>query len=292
MEGVRVSGASAPKTMRLRYPGVCAGCGQSLPQREVAHYVRTSKTVRCLPCGPGVEEGHPAGGASDIPSPDLPPTPTAAPASTSVVAGAGAVELVQGELARGASCDDCGRRLKRGVEALFAPAGTAVLCLECVTLDTVHSVGVPGHGARKEHVKRQQRHQAKVRTAHPKLGKLILALSEDPSHVRAWQRGAVGEEEFGRRLDAIASTTLKVLHDRKVPRSSANIDHLAITTTGVWVLDGKRYKGKVQTRGHGLFSRGPADLYVAGRNQAKLVEAVKGRVETVRGLLEPFASVV
>jgi len=128
-----------------------------------------------------------------------------------------------------------------------------------------------------------------VHTAHPKLGGLILALSEDPSHVRAWQRGAVGEEEFGRRLDAIASTTLKVLHDRKVPRSSANIDHLAITTDGVWVLDAKRYKGKVETRGHGLFSRCPADLFVAGRNQTKLVEGVKGQVETVRRLLEPLA---
>ena len=118
---------------------------------------------------------------------------------------------------------------------------------------------------------------------------MILALSDDPQHVRAWQAGAVGEEEFGRRLSAMAGEKLKVLHDRKLPRSSANIDHLAVTSETIWVLDTKRYKGKVETRGHGLFSSQPPDLYVGGRNQMKLVEGVKWQVETVWSVLDPFA---
>jgi hypothetical protein len=165
-----------------------------------------------------------------------------------------------------------------------------VLCLECVTLDTVHTLGTPGAGARREHARRLERHQTRVRTAHPRLGGLILALADDPQHARAWQTGAVGEEEFGRRLSGCSGPGLKVLHDRKLPRSSANIDHLAVTAEGVWVLDAKRYKGKVETRGGGLFSSRAPELYVGGRNQTKLVGGVKRQVEIVRSLLAPLAS--
>ena len=128
-----------------------------------------------------------------------------------------------------------------------------------------------------------------MRTRHPRLGGLILTLNEDPQHVRAWRGGAVGEEAFGRALSSMASASLKVIRDRKLPQSSANIDHLAVTASGVWVLDSKRYKGaKVETRGNGLFSRRPPDLYVGGRNKTKLVEGVHRQVEVVRGLLDAY----
>lgn len=41
------------KRMRLRYAGTCVGCRQALEQGEWAYYLRTSRTVRCLSCGPG-----------------------------------------------------------------------------------------------------------------------------------------------------------------------------------------------------------------------------------------------
>jgi hypothetical protein len=165
-----------------------------------------------------------------------------------------------------------------------------MLCLECIALDTVHSIGTPGAGARVEHAKRLERHQSRVRTRHPRLGRVIIALSDEPQHITAWKTGAVGEEEFGRRLSGGASENLKVLHDRKIPGSRANIDHIAVTSSGVWVLDAKRYKGKVETRGAGLLSRRPPDLFVGGRNQTKLIEGVKKQVETVRSLIVPIST--
>jgi hypothetical protein len=298
-----MDGPKAVKTMRLRYDGACAGCDMSLLAGVRAHYLPSTKTVRCLDCGPAdaapVEATEPpkppSPGRTDppgaAPPPDRtfvawPPGPPTAPApndSTEPL-------LSQGALPRGASCGDCGRKLRRGAEALHDDALTEVLCLECVTLETVHSLGTPGAGARQEHARRLERHQTRVRTAHPRLGGLILALAEDPQHVRAWQTGAVGEEEFGRRLSGCSGPRLKVLHDRKLPRSAANIDHLAVTTETVWILDAKRYKGKVETRGGGLFSTRPPELYVGGRNQTKLVEGVKRQVETVQSLLSTLAS--
>jgi hypothetical protein len=295
-----MSEARAVKTMQLRYDGVCAGCNTPLPAGTRAHYLRNTRTVRCLACGP--TDDSPSGPAPD-PPPHLPSEqPSGAQPAASALAGGprdadlaspdgatAATVLSQGELPRATVCGDCGRNLRRGAEAVHDSALTEVLCLECVTLDTVHSLGTPGAGARREHQRRLARHQTKVRTAHPRLGGLILSLSEDPQHVRAWQAGAVGEEEFGRRLSGGAGPRLKVLHDRKVPRSAANIDHLAVTTEAIWIIDAKRYKGRVETRGHGLFSKRSPDLFVNGRNQTKLVEGVKGQVETVQSCLAPLA---
>jgi hypothetical protein len=302
--GGGMDGARAVKTMKLRYAGVCVGCDAPLPAGIRAHYLPPTKTVRCLDCGP--TEAPPVA-ATEPPKPP-PPSPSSrlsgapGPAPTFVAwppesssdspardAQAETV-LSQGELPRAAPCGDCGRNLRRGAEALHDRVLTEVLCLECVTLDTVHSLGTPGAGARREHARRLDRHQTRVRTAHPRLGGLILALADDPQHVRAWQTGAVGEEEFGRRLSGCSGPQLKVLHDRKIPRSSANIDHLAVTTEAVWVLDAKRYKGRVETRGGGLLSARPPELYVGGRNQTKLVEGVKRQVAIVHSLLSPLAS--
>lgn len=263
--------------MRLRYDGTCAGCGTAVKKGERAHYLPNAKQVRCLSCGHGELPLVPTAPAAEHQAPPGAPPPTDAP-----------IELVQGALTRNTRCNDCARALRRGVEALFDSRGRAALCLDCITLDTVHVLGTAGAGARKEHAKRLERHQTRVRTAHPRLGNLILALNDDPRHVRAWQTGAIGEEAFGEKLSSIASNTLKVLHDRKVPRSSANIDHLAVTSEGVWILDAKRYRGKVETRGHGLFSRKPPDLYVGGRNQMKLVAGAQKQVEVVR-LLDDFS---
>ncbi len=96
---------------------------------------------------------------------------------------------------------------------------------------------------------------------------------------------------FGRALSSIASESVKVLHDRKLPRSSANIDHLVVTTQAVWVLDSKRYPGaKIEARGHGPFSRGPPDLYVGGRNKMKLVDGVQRQVDVVQDLVSRFSA--
>lgn len=46
------------------------------------------------------------------------------------------------------------------------------------------------------------------------------------------------------RLDALAGPDLAVLHDRRIPRTRADIDHLVVTGGAVWVVDTKRYRGK------------------------------------------------
>jgi hypothetical protein len=63
----------------------------------------------------------------------------------------------------------------------------------------------------------------------------MLAVTDQPRSTTAWDVGAIGEERLGQGLDRIGCDTVRVLHDRRIPRSRANIDHLAVTAGGVYV---------------------------------------------------------
>ena len=86
--------------------------------------------------------------------------------------------------------------------------------------------------------------EERIRAKHPKIGGLIVALSDDPQSTTAWASGARGEAALGARLDQQASESLAVLHDRRIPGTKANIDHIVVATGGVFVVDAKRYVGK------------------------------------------------
>jgi Nuclease-related domain len=62
----------------------------------------------------------------------------------------------------------------------------------------------------------------------------------------AWQRGAAGERRTARLLGPLERHGWAILHDLAVPGSAANIDHLAIGPGGVFVVDSKQYRGRLQ----------------------------------------------
>jgi hypothetical protein len=38
------------------------------------------------------------------------------------------------------------------------------------------------------------------------------------------------------------------MHDRRIPRSKASIDHIVVTPGGVWVIDSPRHAGTAPAR--------------------------------------------
>jgi Nuclease-related domain len=62
---------------------------------------------------------------------------------------------------------------------------------------------------------------------------------------RTWQRGAQGERHTARLLDRLTRDGFVVFHDLAVPDSPANIDHLVIGPSGVFVIDSKQWTGGV-----------------------------------------------
>jgi hypothetical protein len=62
----------------------------------------------------------------------------------------------------------------------------------------------------------------------------------------AWRRGAAGERRTARLLEPLERQGWAVLHDLAVPGSRANLDHLVIGPGGVFVVDSKRYRGRLK----------------------------------------------
>lgn len=187
------------------------------------------------------------------------------------------------------TCRVCGADLPARTEAVYERTTKTVRCvvhLDGPEPEDVIDVGTPGASARQEFERRQRRREQRIRTEHPRLGRLMLALGDDPQSTKAWQQGATGEEALGRRLNDLASDRLLVLHDRRIPGSRANIDHLAVTPSGVFVIDAKRFKGRPQLKVEGGVLRPRVEkLMVSGRDRTKLVDGVLKQVEVVRSFV-------
>ena len=153
-------------------------------------------------------------------------------------------------------------------------------------VDEVES-GTAGASARREFERRKAKREERIRGRHPKLGGLILALSDERQSTTAWDVGAAGEERLGKGLDQRASDTVRLLHDRRIPKSRANIDHIAVTASGVYVIDAKKYRGRPHLKVEGGFFRPREErLLVGSRDCTKLVDGVLKQVDVVRGLLD------
>lgn len=143
--------------------------------------------------------------------------------------------------------------------------------------------GVAGGSARREHERRSAKDEARLRARWGRFGGIAVALTDERQSTRAWSTGAAGEELVGSRLDGTASESIRVLHDRRIAGTRANIDHLVITPGGVWVVDAKKYSGRPALRVEGGILRPRVEkLSVGGRDKTKLVEGVQWQVERVQ----------
>jgi hypothetical protein len=78
-----------------------------------------------------------------------------------------------------------------------------------------------------------------------------------------WRWGATGERRTARLLEPLEQHGWAVLHDLAIPGSQANIDHLVIGPGGVFAIDSKQYRGRLQLDAvgklwHGRYPLAPA----------------------------------
>jgi hypothetical protein len=95
----------------------------------------------------------------------------------------------------------------------------------------------------------------------------------DPSR---WARGAAGELVTAALLERLPRRRWVVLHDLALPGSRANIDHLVIGPTGVWVVDTKAYRARVAPRWHQVLVAGAPMRTAAVRWEAEVVSRLLG----------------
>ena len=210
-------------------------------------------------------------------------------------------------LRRADSCVSCGGALRIGERPGWDSVAKTVTCLSC--LGSSNSVASPGDAATpgpsapaldrgtagrsvtREAERRSERHRrqqddrvaadrewrSRIKAEHPLAGRVLAAVTPKvqaqppPQHVQAWVTGAPGEQKVGETLESIPG--IVVLHDRRKPPSRSNIDHVAVTPAGVWVIDAKvRSDKRLEFRNKGgLFGRDER-LVVGGRDETRLVD--------------------
>jgi hypothetical protein len=84
----------------------------------------------------------------------------------------------------------------------------------------------------------------------------------------AWRKGAAGERRTGRLLRPLERDGYKILHDRALPGSRANADHLLIGPAGVLVIDTKNWGKHTRITGGmagGIGARRRGRVWINGR---------------------------
>ncbi|HEX4033190.1 MAG TPA: nuclease-related domain-containing protein [Solirubrobacteraceae bacterium] len=217
-----------------------------------------------------------------------------------------------------AICTGCSEPLAAGGRAWWDGEARAVTCLSCRPFDDAKpntsgphpasphdpaddssgpiETGQAGWSAAREHEKRRQRREQRIEKRWGSLAPVIRFLSNDPRSVQAWDKGFAGERRLGEMLERGVGDGAVVLHDRKVPRTRGNIDHVVVAASGVWVIDAKAYTGRVEQRDVGGLFKADKRLYVKGRDKTKLAESMGWQIAAVRAALgdleTPISAVV
>lgn len=224
------------------------------------------------------------------------------------------------ELRRPDRCAQCDAELAIGTEAYWLKSRRVAVCTACYVAPETSAppadatlspesaddspAGVAGGSAQREYDKRSQRETARklkavaddeewrttIKAERPVLGRIVTAFTPKPQvgpesqSTAAWKTGADGERRVAEILADVPG--IAVLHDRLVPgHRGANIDHIVVGPSGVFVVDAKKYSGRLEVRDVGSMFRLDERLYVAGRDRSKTVDGVLGQVEVVRAAL-------
>ena len=190
-------------------------------------------------------------------------------------------ELKRLRLRYAGTCVICGAALDQGAEALYDRPTRTVRCIECPEGPAIEvpaiEAGLAGASARQRYDRLRAAREERVKGRLGNfLGGVVLAVTDEPQSTRAWRTGAIGEEKLAEALAGLDG--LLALHDRRVPGTRGNIDHLVVAPAGIFVVDAKRYQGLIQIR------RGR--LYVGRRDCSRLAENMNWQVRAVFNVLE------
>jgi hypothetical protein len=119
-----------------------------------------------------------------------------------------------------------------------------------------------------------------------RLARVIKFLSDDPRSITVWAQGSKGERILADHMSRALGDRVVLLHDRRVPRSRSNIDHIAVAASGVWVIDTKNWSGLVERRDVGSWFKVDHRLCVGGRDRTKAVDSMSRQITAVQNALK------
>jgi hypothetical protein len=114
---------------------------------------------------------------------------------------------------------------------------------------------------------------------------LRFRVSED---ARNWRRGARGERRTARQLNRLTDRRWTVFHDLALPGSRANVDHLAIGPSGVFLIDSKNWRGQLVFAPDGTLWHGSYPMTAALATIGFEVAAIAAALGTPSSAVEPL----
>jgi hypothetical protein len=176
-----------------------------------------------------------------------------------------------------AVCSMCGSVLPSGTEALWdrkAREGKRATCLACAEGWVADAAGASTAAEGERRVARR------VERVNARYGPDAAAVAEHMAErdiAASWGKGSKGESRLAAFVDRELGDAVIALHDRQVPGTRGNIDHIFVAPSGVWVVDAKALKGAVARRNSGHALRPRNELYVGGRKRTALAEGSTSR---------------
>lgn len=101
-----------------------------------------------------------------------------------------------------------------------------------------------------------------------------------PQAAASWLKGGNGEQAVGALLQRLEARGWRAIHDRRIPGSEANIDHIVVGPGGVFVIETKNYSSKVTV--------GRSTIFAGGQNQTKILKQAKGEALAAYRVIEPL----
>ena len=198
------------------------------------------------------------------------------------------------------TCSECNRAIKPRQQAWWNAQAKTVTCIDCQPSDAappqVHGavnppldLGIAGGSARQSYERLHQRRKKDIEHRWGRFSGLVKFLSDDPQSIKVWAQGSKGEQILAEHMTRALGDKAVLLNDRQVPRTRGNIDHIAVASSGVWVIDAKRWSGLVELRDVGGWFRTDKRLYVKGRDRTKTVRNMSWQVEAVKASLASVA---
>lgn len=174
----------------------------------------------------------------------------------------------------------CGAELLVGTVAVWDRATRRVWCRPGADPGVTPPAAAPapvvagggaGESLQRTYEARRAVREARVRAAHPRLGRLWLALSAPPASTTAFAKGAAGERRLAAELEAACGDRVLFLHNRRLGprRRDGDLDHVAVCPGGVVVIDAKTltHARVAVHRSGGLLGPVREQLVVSGRDR-------------------------
>jgi hypothetical protein len=180
-----------------------------------------------------------------------------------------------------AVCATCGLSLSPGAEAFWDRATKAAYCVACGPGDSDLPAGTPGASAALEGARRTDKRVEDARRRYGDHAAAVAASMAGRETAASWGKGSDGEVRLAAFVGKEVGDVVIPLHDRLIPGTRGNIDHIFVAPTGIWVIDAKSYTGKIVQRPTGPFWRPDNKVFVGGRDRTKLANGVEKQVDAV-----------